>query len=162
MYNKCVILLSKWVTLNAAPCITPVHNSARRTGHNNEYSLSVSVNMDGVRNLLTATNQFTWLELPTQEPDTGSLTMAGWIQLIQPLMWKLNFCDWATHCLYFVLRGVTSDGKPFFYNAWFPLDTDDTPTYMLVLIIQVTSASSHVLAGFLRTVKALLHNFSVI
>jgi hypothetical protein len=25
VYNKCVILLSKWVTLNAAPCIFCIH-----------------------------------------------------------------------------------------------------------------------------------------
>jgi hypothetical protein len=118
--------------------------------------------MDGVRNLLAATKQFTWLELPTREQDTGSLTMAGWIQRIQPLVWKLNFCDWGTHVLYFVLRGFTSDRKPFFFNAWFPLDTDDSPTYVLVLIIQVPSACSCVLAGFLRTVNALLHNLSVV
>ena len=109
--------------------------------------------MDGVRNLLTATEEFTWVELPTRENDSGSLTMAGWIQRIQPLVWKLNFCDWGTHLLYFVLRGVTSDGKPFFFNAWFPLDTDFIPTYVLVLIMQVRSACSRVLACILRTVR---------
>jgi hypothetical protein len=123
--------------------------------------LFFSMNMDGVRNLLTATKKFTWCELPTREHDTDSLTMAGWIQRIQPLVWKLNFCDWGTHLLYFILRGFTSDGKPFFFNAWFPFDTDDTPTYILVLMMQVTSACSCVLARFLRTVNALLHNFSV-
>jgi hypothetical protein len=95
--------------------------------------------MDGVRNLLTMTKHFTWSELPTREFDTGSVTMAGWIQRIQPLVWKLNFCDWGAHLLYFVLRGVTSDRKPFFFNTWFPFDTDDTLVYILVLIMQVTS-----------------------
>ncbi|XP_033609220.1 odorant receptor 83a-like isoform X1 [Cryptotermes secundus] len=62
--------------------------------------------------------------------------MAGWIQRIQPMMWRLNFCDWGTHLLYFILRGVAGNGKPFFFNSWFPLDTDDIASYTLVIIMQ--------------------------
>jgi len=101
------------------------------------FSLCFSVKMSGVRNLVSMTKHFTWSELPSRDSHTGSLTMAGWIQRIQPMEWRLNFCDWGAHFLYFILRGVTSDGKPFFFNAWFPLDTDHIPTYILVLIMQV-------------------------
>lgn len=94
--------------------------------------------MNGVRNLLNMAKRFTWSELQTRDSNTGSLTMAGWIQRIQPMMWRLNFCDWGTHFLYFVLRGVVGNGKPFFFNTWFPLDTDDIATYTLVIIMQVT------------------------
>jgi hypothetical protein len=87
--------------------------------------------------MLSMTKHFTWSELPTRDSHTGSLTMAGWIQRIQPMVWRLNFCDWGTHFLYFVLRGVTSNNKPFFFDAWFPLGTDNTATYILVLIMQV-------------------------
>jgi hypothetical protein len=93
--------------------------------------------MDGVRNLLAMAQRFTWSDLQSRDPLTGSLTMAGWIGRIQPLMWRLNFCDWATHFLYFVLRGVAGSGKPFFYNTWSPLDSDDVTSYILVITIQV-------------------------
>jgi hypothetical protein len=111
--------------------------------------------MDGVRKLLAMTRHFTWSELPTSDYDTGSLTMAGWIQHIQPLVWKLNFCDWGTHILYFILRGVTSDGKPFFFNAWFPLGTDDTLSYILVLVMQVISAFACYLGAFIFSMNVL-------
>jgi hypothetical protein len=100
-------------------------------------SLCFSMNMVGVRNLLNITKHFTWTELPTRDSHTGSLTMAGWIQRIQPMVWRLNFCDWGCHFLYFVLRGVTSNGRPFFFDAWFPLDTEDMTAYVLALVTQV-------------------------
>lgn len=101
------------------------------------FSYFSSIKMSGVRNLLSMAERFTWSELQTRDPNTGSLTMAGWIERIQPMMWRLNFCDWGTHFLYFILRGVAGNGKPFFYNTWFPFDSDDVASYILVIIIQV-------------------------
>jgi hypothetical protein len=94
--------------------------------------------MSGVRNLLGMAERFSWSELQPRDSASGSLTMAGWIERIQPWMWRLNFCDWGTHLLYFVLRGVAGSGRPFFYNTWFPFDSDDVASYILVIIIQVT------------------------
>jgi hypothetical protein len=54
------------------------------------------------------------------------------------MVWRLNFCDWGAHILYFILRGVAGNGKPFFFNTWFPLDTDHIASYTLVIIMQVT------------------------
>ncbi|KAJ4451631.1 hypothetical protein ANN_03100 [Periplaneta americana] len=96
----------------------------------------ISMKMDGVRRLLNMTKSFTWSDLPCRVTETGSLSMAGWIQRIQPLMWKANFCDWGAHLLYFILRGVANSDKPLFFNAWSPFDMDSIPLYIFVLIIQ--------------------------
>ena len=93
--------------------------------------------MDGVRSLLNMAGEFTWSDLPERDPETGAVTMAGWIPKIQKLMWKFNFYDWTFHLLYLILRGVSSKNYPFFFNAWFPFDTSTIYGYTLVLFIQV-------------------------
>jgi hypothetical protein len=109
--------------------------------------------MNGIRNLLNMAKRFAWSELQTRDSNTGSLTMAGWIQRIQPMMWRLNFCDWGTHLLYFILRGVAGDGKPFFFNTWFPLDTGDIVSYILVIFMQVTYEAFLYAVGWISFAK---------
>jgi len=48
-----------------------------------------------IEHLLTLTDFFTWEELPTRDPDTGCLTKAGCIPIIQDLIKKVTIvqCD---------------------------------------------------------------------
>lgn len=55
--------------------------------------------------------------------------------------------------LYFILRGVAGDGKPFFFNTWFPLDTGDIVSYILVIFMQVTYEAFLYAVGWISFAK---------
>ncbi|PSN49704.1 hypothetical protein C0J52_05332, partial [Blattella germanica] len=96
----------------------------------------ISFNIQKVRNLLNMIGHFTWSDLPLHDHE-GSISMAGWIPKIQNLLWKFNFCDWGFHCLYLVLRGVSSGSyHPLFFDAWSPFNTENIMGYAVVLLIQ--------------------------
>jgi hypothetical protein len=86
---------------------------------------------------MSFTESFTWEELPTRDPETGSLTMAGWIPRIQ--VFGKIFMQFAMtiHCILTAIRTLMLDNRPLSYNAWYPFDTVASPTHELVNLTQV-------------------------
>ena len=87
--------------------------------------------------LLRLTDSFTWEDLPTRDPDTGYLTKAGYIPIIQRLT-KYGF--WFTLLLHFTqstVRIVFS--REMILIPWFAFDVSATSVYICANIIQVLS-----------------------
>jgi hypothetical protein len=88
-----------------------------------------------IEHLLSLTDSFTWEELPTRDPDTGYLTKAAYIPIIQRLT---NYLVWFV----IVFHTIQSTFRIVFYQemiftSWFPFDTSSIPAYVLASIIQV-------------------------
>jgi hypothetical protein len=92
-----------------------------------------------LQNLVKMATDFTWAELPARDPVDGSRTVAGWIARSQVLAWRAANIVFASHVLYLTLRVVTRSPNPFFFNAWFPFDADNTVGYTAVLVLQVAT-----------------------
>jgi hypothetical protein len=82
------------------------------------------------------TDSFMWDDLPTREAETGNLTMAGWISLIQMHATHVAVLSLAFHFVQSTIRIVTNHETLF--NAWYPFDWNVSPYYELVNISQVT------------------------
>ena len=85
--------------------------------------------------LLRLTDSFTWEELPTKDPDTGYLTKAGYIPIIQRLA---KYVFWFTISFHFIqstVRMVIS--REMFLTSWFPFDLSATSVYICANITQV-------------------------
>ncbi|PNF35147.1 hypothetical protein B7P43_G09266 [Cryptotermes secundus] len=93
-----------------------------------------------VGRVISFTESFTWEELPTKDPETGSLTMAGWIPRVQ--WFGKTFMQFAMilHCIITAIRIAVLDNRPLSYNAWYPFDTAVSPTYELVNLTQLFTA----------------------
>jgi hypothetical protein len=52
-----------------------------------------------IEHLLSLTDSFTWEELPTRDPDTGYLTKAGYIPIIQTLATYIPAPTWVFHII---------------------------------------------------------------
>jgi hypothetical protein len=82
------------------------------------------------------TDSFTWEDLPTRDADTGHLTAAGWIPLMQTYAARATVASSAFHCVHSTIRIVTNHETLF--NVWYPFDWTVSPFYELVIISQVT------------------------
>jgi len=82
------------------------------------------------------TDSFTWEDLPTRDAETGQLTAAGWIQLIQMYNTRAAVVVLAFHCVQSTIRIVKSHET--IIIAWYPFDWNVSPFYELVNISQVT------------------------
>jgi hypothetical protein len=82
------------------------------------------------------TDNFTWEDLPTRDADTGHLTAAGWIPLIQMYATRVAVVGLAFHSVQSTIRIVKSHETIFI--AWYPFDWTVSPFYELVNISQVT------------------------
>jgi hypothetical protein len=82
------------------------------------------------------TDSFTWEDLPTRDADTGHLTPAGWIPLIQMYTTRVAVVTLAFHCVQSTIRIVKSHET--ILIAWYPFDWNVSPFYELVNISQVT------------------------
>jgi len=90
--------------------------------------------------MLRLTDAFIWEDLPTTDPVTGSLTMAGWIPRIQKFFSIITTTAVAYHVVQTTIRFTTSDDRPFMYGTWYPFDATKSPTYELVNISQVKTS----------------------
>ena len=87
--------------------------------------------------LLRLTDSFTWEELPTRDPDTGYLTKAGYIPIIQHLT-KYGF--WVGMLFHFTQSAVRIViSRELVISSWFPFDISATSVYICANIIQVQS-----------------------
>jgi len=82
------------------------------------------------------TESFTWEDLPTRDADTGHLTAAGWIPLIQKYSARAAVTIFVFHTTQSTIRIVTNHETVM--NAWYPFDWTVSPFYELVNISQVT------------------------
>ena len=82
------------------------------------------------------TDSFTWEDLPTRDADTGHLTAAGWIPLIQTYTACTAIATVLFHLIQSTIRIVTNHEMMFI--VWYPFDWTVSPFYELVNITQVT------------------------
>ena len=87
--------------------------------------------------LFRLTDSFTWEELPTRDPDTGYLTKAGYIPIIQRLAEYAFWFIVSFHFIQSTVRMVIS--REMFLTSWFPFDTSATSVYICANVIQVQS-----------------------
>jgi len=81
------------------------------------------------------TDSFMWEDLPTRDADTGQLTAAGWIPLIQLYANRLALMNLIFHCIQTTIRIVTNHET--ILTVWYPFDWTVSPFYELVNISQV-------------------------
>jgi hypothetical protein len=87
--------------------------------------------------MIRLTDAFIWEDLPTREPDTGSLAMVAWIPRIQRVI-TLTMCSaLITHLAQSILHILLAGDRSLPYSAWYPFDTTKTPAYELISIVQV-------------------------
>jgi hypothetical protein len=85
--------------------------------------------------LLSLTECFTWEDLPTRDPHTGHLTLAGWIPHVQKIA-KYGFIF--TGVYHLGQSGVRMYAShELMYRAWYPFDTDSSPGFELAILSQV-------------------------
>ena len=87
--------------------------------------------------LISLTDSFTWEDLPIRDPDTGYLTKAGYIPIIQRLTKYTVGIITLFHSTQSTVRIVTS--RDMILTSWFPFDTSSTPVYIFANITQVNS-----------------------
>jgi hypothetical protein len=84
------------------------------------------------------TDSFTWEDLPPRDAETGTLTAAGWIPLIQMYTTRAAVATLAFHFVQSTIRIVKSHET--IIAAWYPFDWTVSPFYELVNISQVKSS----------------------
>jgi hypothetical protein len=87
--------------------------------------------------MLRLTDAFVWEDMPTREPDTGSLAMVAWIPRIQRVLTFVMYSAISTHLAQSVLRMILGEDRSLLYSGWYPFDTTKTPAYELINIVQV-------------------------
>ena len=82
------------------------------------------------------TDSFTWEDLPTRDANSGHLTAAGWIPLIQMYAMSVDVLILTFHTIQSTIRIVKNHETVF--TGWYPFDWTVSPFYELVNISQVT------------------------
>ena len=85
--------------------------------------------------LLRMTDSFTWEELPTRDPDTGYLTKAGYIPIMQNVAAFLVTLVTTYHAVQSAVR-IALNHDMFFTN-WYPFDASVSPIYEIANLTQV-------------------------
>jgi len=88
-----------------------------------------------IEQLLSLTDFFTWEELPTRDPDTGYLTKAGYIPIIQALAKNVNALLIVFNIIQFIVRSVNSHDM--IYTNWYLFDVSVSPMYEIANFTQV-------------------------
>jgi hypothetical protein len=87
------------------------------------------------------TDSFTWEDLPTRDPDTGHLTAAGLIPLINLYSIRAALGLVSFHVVQSTVRIVTNHET--LIVAWYPFDWTISPFYELVNTSQVTISKTN-------------------
>jgi hypothetical protein len=90
--------------------------------------------------VLRLTDAFTWEDLPTRDPDTGSLTMGAWIPRIQRFTFIITASAVAFDAVQSTIRLSISDERAFEYETWYPFNATKSPAYELMNITQVKAS----------------------
>jgi hypothetical protein len=94
-----------------------------------------SYRKSNIERLLSLTDSFTWEELPTRDPDSGHLTKAGYIPIIQKLTKFLPTFILVFHTIQCAFRVVLNHDM--LLTSWYPFDTSESPMYEIVNLTQV-------------------------
>jgi hypothetical protein len=85
--------------------------------------------------LLALTDSFTWEELPTRDPETGNITNAGYIPIIQSRTKNIASFALLFHGIQSAVRIVIS--HEMIFPVWFPIDASRSPLYEIINFMQV-------------------------
>jgi hypothetical protein len=88
-----------------------------------------------IQHLLRLTDSFTWEEMPTSDPDTGHLTKAGYIPILQNVAAYILTLSMIFHTVYSTVRIVLNHEMPF--TNWYPFDLSLSPLYAIAILTQV-------------------------
>ena len=89
-----------------------------------------------IERAMDLTDSFTWEDLPTRNAETGHLTAAGWIPLIQKYITLVAIATIPFHFVQSAVRIVKNHETVLI--VWYPFDWTVSPFYELVNISQVT------------------------
>jgi len=81
------------------------------------------------------TDSFTWEELPTRDPETGILTKAGYIPIMQNFTAYFTALTIIYHTVSSTVHIVLSHDMPF--TNWYPFDASVSPIYEIAILTQV-------------------------
>jgi hypothetical protein len=81
------------------------------------------------------TDSFTWEELPTRDPDTGRLTKAGYIPIMQKFAAYIITSSIIYHTVHSTVNIVLNHDMPF--TNWYPFDASVSPIYETAILTQV-------------------------
>jgi hypothetical protein len=81
------------------------------------------------------TESFTWEELPIRDPDSGYLTKAGYIALIQKLAKFVTVSSIVFHEIQSTVRIVLYHDMVL--TSWYPIDVTASPAYEIANVTQV-------------------------
>lgn len=87
-----------------------------------------------IQKLLLQTEQFIWEDLPARN-DSGSLTMAGIIPLIQKVTKYMSLILLIPNGIHMLIRGIGSEELGL--DMWFPFDASSSPVHEIIVIVQV-------------------------
>jgi hypothetical protein len=88
-----------------------------------------------IEHLINLTDSFTWEELPTRDPNTGSLTQTGYIPITQTIATYAPSLVYVIHMAQSAVRIVTS--RDMVFPAWLPFDASVSPIYETANLVQV-------------------------
>jgi hypothetical protein len=75
--------------------------------------------------------------MPTRDPDTGFITTAGYIPLIQKFTKYTVMTGMTLHLAQSAIRIIMDHDTIF--PVWLPTDTSRSPVYEIIIIMQVCS-----------------------
>jgi hypothetical protein len=88
-----------------------------------------------IEGLIRLTDSFTWEELPTTYSDTGYLTKAAYIPIIQRITKYLTAFNFGFHGIHSAVRMVMYHDM--IYAKWYPFDASASPAYEITNLSQV-------------------------
>jgi hypothetical protein len=94
-----------------------------------------------IERLLSLTDRFTWEDLPTTDPETGHLTKAGYIPIIQRLTKYVPASLIGYHVTQSTVRILLNHDMVF--TTWYPFEASESPVYEIVNLTQVMCNSSY-------------------
>jgi hypothetical protein len=98
-------------------------------------SFPYSYRKTDIQHLLSLTDSFTWEELPTRDPDTGYLTKAGYIPIMQKFVAYAIPLSIIYHTVHSAV-GIVLNHDMLFTN-WYPFDASVSPIYETAISTQV-------------------------
>jgi hypothetical protein len=86
--------------------------------------------------IISLTDYFTWEDLPTTDPETGYITKAAYIRIIQKLAKFFAVFMFGFQVTHGTTRMVLRHDM--LVTTWFPFETTESPVYEILNLIQVT------------------------
>jgi len=109
-------------------CLVLIHSLTEMYSH-------YSYRKRDIEQLFILTDSFTWEELPTRDPDTGYLTKAGYIPIIQNLTKNMTVWLIVFNTAQIIVRIVMTHDMVF--ASWYPIEVSVSPMYEIANFTQV-------------------------